>query len=239
MLNRLRQVANHILPSPIGEGLGVRLFVLSTLLLSLTSCGELFDMVDDVDPVGQLTLRDRAIDLMVGDRYVLPATLEPDSLPDKSLYWESRNPEVVSITADTLVAVAPGEAVVCATSVTQLISDSCVVTVHPYWSDVRAYYQYDMVVFANVTVAGRPMDEHIMVGAFNEEGQLCGVGEQHEANGIRYMLLRIYSAYDETEDITLRCYDRLRAKMSEWPQTILFNGGTLGTLSSLYQITFE
>ena len=238
-MNRLRKVANHILPSPIGEGLGVRLFVLSTLLLSLTSCGELFDMVDDVDPVGQLTLRDRAIDLMVGDRYVLPATLEPDTLPDKSLYWESLNPEVVSITADTLVAVAAGEAVVKATAVSQLISDSCVVTVYPYWSDVRANYQYDMVVFANVTVGGRPMDEHTMVGAFNEEGILCGVGEQHESNGIRYMLLRIYSAYDETEDITLRCHDKLRAKMSEWPQTITFNGGTLGTLSSLYQITFE
>jgi hypothetical protein len=208
------------------------------MMLTMTSCAELFNLDDSKQEVASLTVSEKHIDLMVGDQYVVPATLKPDTLVNKALYWESLNSSIVSVSENVLTAVAPGETKVVVTSMSGQLRDTCAVTVHPVWRVAATDYLYDMVVFANATVDGRDMDDSIVVGVFDDSGKLRGVGSLQESHGISYMLLRIYSENDESEQLTLRCYDRKRARITTATSSITFNGSTLGTLSKLYPIDF-
>ena len=208
------------------------------MMMTLASCAELFDVDDSKQEVASLTVGQKHIDLMVGDRFVVSATLSPDTLVNKALYWESLNSSIVSVSDDVLTAVAPGETKVVVTSVSRQLRDTCAVTVYPVWQVSPTDFLYDMVVFAKVTVDGRDMDDSIVVGVFDDSGRLRGVGSLQESYGISYMLLRIYSENDEGEPLTLRCYDRRRARITDCAKTITFNGSTLGTLSNLYPIDF-
>jgi len=209
--------------------------------LLLTSCGELFELNGEDAPLGQLTVSRDSVDLMVGDWFKLPVTVSVGENVDGTLHFESPDNDIVQLRGDTIEAVAPGELDVTVEAASGQLKDSCHVTVHAPWVINSTDFQYDMVVFATVTVNGHAPDNNTIVGAFTEDdGQLRGVGRMMSQDGQDYMLLRIYSPDNSNEPLVLRCYDRSRAMIVEAESTIVFSGDdTIGTLSGLYNIEFE
>ncbi len=219
--------------------------ILTSLLLALTSCGELYEADEEEDGnkvEAKLTLGRTSVDLMVGDKFKIPVTMEPDSLKDYAVSWVSDNTGVVSISTDTLVAESSGDAKVTVTWVGQKLTASANVHVLPVWKweDMKYKYPYDMAIFAKVTVNNRPADADCVVAAFDADGDLRGVGQLMKEKNIDYMLLRIYSPSTDIEDIYLSCYDRKAALLIELKDPISFvASGTEGSLSDLYDITFK
>ena len=216
------------------------------LITVFTSCAELFE-VDEVEEPQfaevELSFDRRTVDLLVGDEYQLPVTVKADSVTNAAIYWESADSSIVSVNDGIIDALAPGETMVKATAVSVLKSDSCRVRVLPYWAVDPYKYQYDMVVYANVTVGGRQADQSVMVAAFarGENGEeVRGVGSIRQSEGISYMQLRVYSNVQEGETLTLRCYDRRRLLLVECKEALVFeNATTWGTLSRLQNIEFD
>lgn len=213
------------------------------LMLSfMTGCDELFEVNEEPQTLGTITLGDRSIELMVGDRYVLPKVIKPDTLNNVSLYWSSDDRSVVSFTADTVVAASPGTTWVHVSAVGKLMSDSCKVTVHPVWQQFDpAMFRYDMLFFASVTVAGKAIDgEKAVVGAFSTTGEQRGVGTMLKAgDGTPYMMMRIYSNEAGDEEILLRCYDRSRVKVVQAPDTLTFYSDETLPNGGLYNLNFD
>lgn len=216
---------------------------IAALLLAIlaASCGEMFEVNNETPFSGTIALNDRSIDLMVGDRYVLPKVIKPDSLANISLYWSSDDKTVVSFAADTAVATNPGTTWVRVTMVGQQVSDSCKVTVHPVWQQFDpTQFRYDMLFFANVTVNGKAIGQDAVVGAFNTEGEQRGVGTMMQAtDGTPYMMMRIYSHEAADEDILLKCYDRSRVKVVQASDTIVFYSDETLPLGGLYNLKFD
>lgn len=208
-----------------------------------TGCGELFEVDDEVTPSGTITISDRSIELMVGDRYVLPKTIKPDSLGKIALFWASDDKSVVSFSSDTAIAVNPGTTWVRVTAVDYLKSDSCKVTVHPVWQQFSpAPFRYDMLFFASVTVNGKPIDKNVVVAAFTTDGEQRGVGimmEAADSASTPYMMMRIYSNEAGDEDILLRCYDRSRVKVVQAPDTLTFYSDETIPNGGLYNLKFD
>ena len=103
-------------------------------------------------------------------------------------------------------------------------------------------FEYDMMLYASVTLHGRALTidnaDSVVVGAYAGE-QLRGIGQMHREYGIDYLAMRIGSNRPEGDRIRLRCYYRGRA-LAEWfPDTLRFNGETLGTLSKLVPLVID
>ena len=214
----------------------------------LTSCGkpfELEEVAEDQLSVTELAVDRHSVDLMVGDIYQVSATVKPDTLAERGIYWESADTTVVRISEGRLVAVGAGETTVKAIAMAGLKSDNCHVRVIEPWVIDPYAFLYDMVVYADVSVNGRAADDNTSVGVFGRDDSggplLKGVGVmRRSADGRSYMVLRTYSNGDDGESLTLRCYDRSRALLLESKEGITFeNNSTLGTLSRLYSIVFE
>lgn len=70
-----------------------------------------------IPTVAEITLDTAAIDLKIGETYLLTAEISPAEAADASITWSSSNPETASVDGDGLVtAVALGETVITATA---------------------------------------------------------------------------------------------------------------------------
>ena len=204
---------------------------------ALTSCGDMFEFQLDAIPSSTMELDQHVVDLMVGDRYVIPRHVAPDSTSNASIFWMSDDREVVELRADTLIAVGEGSAMATAITVSSQLEDSCLVNVWPRWYIRQTDYLYDTVIYADITLRGASVPDDIFVGAFIDD-QLRGVAEPHVAQGIRYFALRIWSPYSYGEHVTLRLYDASRATMVRLPGDFVLDGEAHGTLSVLYPLHF-
>lgn len=218
------------------------------LCAALTSCGELFTVDEEKElESGVVSLERSTLDIMVGDSYTLDVQQRPDTLTDKAVSWVSDNDEIVSFSGEEMTALAPGKTRVTVTWIAEHSSASCMVNVIPRWTENPRLYPYDMLVFANITVNGKPMDDQMMVAAFaeteDEEGnsiyELRGVGRQVVEQGISHVMLRVYSPSSKGEMLVLRCYDRHRMLVVESESAISFDESGKGTLSDLYPISFD
>ena len=221
------------------------LWISLAFALSLASCGEIYELKETTDPEVEVKLGRDSIDLMVGDQFAVPVTLSPDSLPGVAVHYEVGDTAVMRFVDDKVIAVGPGRTTLKVTTNIGDKSAQCVVTVYPKWQIDSHRFQYDMMVFANVTLAGKPIDESTPVAAFatDSEGQyeLRGVGQSLREGDISYMLFRVYSndEYDASP-ITFRCYDRTRAKVIDAALTLYFiSNASVSTLSNLSEIAFE
>ena len=201
------------------------------------SCGEFIELDEEGGNAVSLKLSRNNIDLMVGDSFVVPPELEPAELISQGLYWLSGNGGIVDLKNDTIVAASPGKTYVTATLVAGMVTDTCWVTVHPFWELSPTRYQYDMVLYAHVTANKHEMDDSIRVAAFAGD-ELRGVGQMRRHGETAYTMLRIYSDSGEDEKITLRCYDLRRALITDHATKITFSGETMGTLTNLYELAF-
>lgn len=216
------------------------IFGLAALTVGLASCGELFEVeeVPEQAAVADIAMGRHTVDLMVGDSYTLPATITPDSLINKGLFWEVADTNIVSIDNGTIMAKAPGETAVRVTAVAGMKNDTCHVNVHR-WDFDPYQFRYDMVIYADVTVDGRAADEAVTVAAFSSDGEVRGLGVLKESHGKKYMVLRIYSRYDDSDTFSFKCYDRQRLLITQSDVIVSFYDRAIGTLSDLFEMSFE
>ncbi len=206
------------------------------------ACGLVdFDLDDETPEAVEMHLNFDTVYVMVGDEFALSPEFTPDSVSNHEIYWTSSADSVVTAFNNTLYALSEGEAMVSALSVQNRISDSCYVYVMPRWEVASGDYPHDMVVYAHVTVHGQEPNENMLIGAFR--GLECrGIGEWKEWQGKRYMQIRVYSEMMDDEDgveerIRFLCYDRTILQVETFPQRINYDGGTHGSLSSLFELT--
>ncbi len=218
-------------------------FYLFTLLLLLSSCGEFWTVDTDNATKGvEMQLDRRVVTIMEGERYAIPVTFSPDSLVNKTIFWEIENNEIAVFRNDTLIALTPGLTRAIATSTVDRLSDTCWVKVMPRMEIAYGFFEYDMMLYASVTLHGRALTienaDSFLVGAYVGE-QLRGIGQVRRQHDIDYLVMRIGAHRPEGDRIRLRCYYRGRA-LAEWfPDTLRFNGETLGTLSQLVPLVLD
>lgn len=223
----------------------VEVFLLFITLL-LSSCGMEFGTIDDDKLIAGEIKMDRTMAyIFVGDTLVLHPTITPEDVNNNEIYWVTSDAEVLSFSDNKFVGESEGNVTVVGMSVRHLISDTCTVTVMKPWEMDPMVFPSDMVVYANVTFHGKPLEEGMLVAAFCEN-ELRGVGIQRMFHGISYTELRVRSEFLSSSDpetpwlsetISFRLYDPKNLMLYEFPQTIDFDIETHGTLSNLYQLS--
>ncbi len=211
------------------------------LLLLMTSCGEVFELEFENPEVilpMQMHLSTNNLYMMAGDTCSLYPVWSPDSITGLGVYWESSNPEVAVVENGLITAVGNGSAVIRAISVSELVADSCYINVFKTWEVIPRHYQYDMVVYAQVTVEGESLSDDMEISAMCG-GEVRGKGVIRTENGITYLELRIYSNEPSGEQIDFYCHHKKRERTMKFPQTITFDGEAHGTLTNLYPLTIE
>ena len=216
---------------------------LFAFLLFLSACGDFWTIDTDDATIGtQMKLSRHVVTIMEGERYAIPVSFSPDTLVNKTIFWETEDDAVATFADDTLIALSPGLTRVIATSTVDRLSDTCWVQVMPRMEIEYGNYQYDMMLYASVTLHNRALTidnaDSVVIGAYVGE-QLRGIGKMYREHDIDYMAMRIGSHKPEGDRIRLRCYYRGRA-LAEWfPDTLRFNGETLGTLSQLIPLVID
>ena len=211
-----------------------RLWAVCWLPLLLTSCGELFDVDDapSTDTVTAMRIDRDTVWLMAGDSLRLTVSFAPRRPANTGVMWYVANADIARMVADTLVARQPGATFVVALPVDGLRPDTCAVSVMKPWVVRPADYFFDTVVYADIRVGGRCLDDSLLVGAFVDD-ELRGVAQLREAAGRQYAVIRAYGPVTASENDTIifRCYDRRRAQLRAFDVSIPFDGETHGTLS--------
>lgn len=216
----------------------VRQLMVCIMLSAMVSCGELFDFeIDNPDVIvpTEMHLNTDNLFMMVGDTCSVFPVWTPDSVTALGVYWESANTDVVMVENGLISAVGEGTAMIRAISVSGQLADSCRVNVSQGWSFSPQDYQYDMVVYANVVVDGEVLNENLDVCAM-VDNEVRGHGVIMKHGGISYLELRIYSNQPANEQIEFFCYHRKRGRILKFPQTLVFDGESHGTLNNLFQL---
>ena len=208
------------------------------LSMALVSCGDFWSIdTADLSNDTNMALTRRIITIMEGERYAIPVQFSPDTLVNRTIFWDSEDDHIATFRNDS-----PGLTRIVATSAVHLQSDTCWVQVLPTpemdWGD----FPYEMLLYASVTLHGTPLtvanQDSVVIAAYADK-DLRGVGQVRHAHGIDYFVMRIGAYRPSGDTLRLRCYYRGKA-LAEWfPQTLTFDGNALGTLSNLYPLTLN
>lgn len=223
------------------------MFCWAVAALCCASCGEMFELDETNPDQPQIKIDRTSIDIMVGDTYTFNVAQAPADAKNPAVAWSSADTKVAAFTGEELKALAPGQTTVTVEWLSEKLKATCNVRVIPLWQASSRLYPNDMMVYARVTVGGRPVDDQCLVAAFYDDdsdpqhpvSELRGMGQLHTEHGITYMALRVFSPDDSGEDLILRCYDRQRMLVSECEEPLYYAPDGYGTLSDLYQIEFE
>lgn len=211
--------------------------------LVVVACGDFWTVDTEEATLGRtMSLSRRVVTIMQGERYAIPVRFMPDTLVNKTIFWEIEDDEIATFADDTLVALSPGLTRAFATSTVDRLTDTCWVQVMPHMEISYGDFRYDMMLYASVTLHGRPLTienaDSVVVGAYVGE-QLRGIGSMFRERGIDYMAMRIGANRPSGDPIRLRCYYRGKA-LAEWfPVTLRFDGETHGTLSQLIPLVID
>ena len=212
---------------------------LLALPLAVVSCGEYFEFGEGKLPdKSELRVNSRELTVMAGDSCRVAFTLNQAEGVSNALYWESKNRDVCTVTSGMVKGVGEGTTQVMVMVLADLQRDSLKVNVLPRW-EVSAYdYPYETVVYANVLIDEQPMGEHDIVGAFVGD-ELRGAGKLRDLNGRQYVELRIYGTLNDEENATIkfRCYRQGQGFVQDFPQTLIADYETHGTLSDLFKLS--
>lgn len=215
------------------------ILILATIALT-TSCGEYWEGGDPT--AREMRLSRRVINLMVGDRYRIPVEFTPEDVSNNAVWWQMGDLEVAEIDNDTIVGVSEGVTMAYATSVSDLLRDSCLVNVIPGVYLNAKQYPYDMVIYADVNIHGHQYtqaDEDSLIIAAYKDYELRGIGKMRQWQGKPYMEIRVWSPFEYGDWIDLMCIYRGKALIELFPTQIQFDGETHGTLSHLLPLVID
>ena len=218
------------------------LLAIASATLQLVSCG-IMELEEQEQIVAMEMMLERdSVFIMVGDDFTLQPTFKPDSVTVSDIFWSSEADSVLSVKDGHLVGESEGTVWVYATSVSRQLKDSLVVVVMPRWEDAARLYPNEMIVYADVTIDGKPFDpDKQMLGAFVDD-EMRGIGTLQTWKDKSYVRFRIGSDiayYDPdgiTEDVTFRVYYKQELRYDVLPYTLEYDGETHGTLSNLIVI---
>lgn len=219
--------------------------ILIALAVGLAACGDFYTFNEEPDDWKDVTMRaqcDGAY-VMVGDTMPLVVKFEPRKPNDYPVFWLSSDTVHSRIISDSLVGRRAGNVDLVVFGGGGRLVDSCRVHVIERWEKADFHIQQpsDMVIYADVTVNGKPWDDKTQIlGAF-VGGELTGLAVPREAFGIPYAELRIWAPTNQGQGkIDLRCYDKKNFRLYVLRDDIEYDAyQTLGTLSNLYPIKFE
>lgn len=227
--------------------------VVCLVCLTFASCG-LFDIDEMADVATAFHLDRDTVYLQQDERFVFTPHFEPDSIANQQVFYYSLGDTVALMQGDTIVPVAPGWATIMAMSVSSRMEDSCYVCVLPDWVPTEAVYPYETIVYAEVTVNGRPLDDKMQVSALCSD-EIRGVGTIVEQHGRRYMLIRVGSTLSNEDDeaemdedgpvevqrerISFQCYDKLTHQLYRATTFIDFDGESHGKPTAPIKLKFE
>ena len=209
----------------------------------MVGCGEFYEFpTSEPVPANQMKLPRKVVNLVVGDSYRIPVKFTPQEVTADAVWWELADSSVARLVNDTVVGVAQGQTVAYATSVASRATDSCLVNVLPTMYVSPSSYIYDMVIYAQATIHGKPYtkasEDSLIVCAYCND-DLRGIGVMRNWMGRDYMELRVWSPFEYGDIIDLRCYHRGKALVELFPNELIFDGETHGTLSNLYQLVLD
>ncbi len=218
---------------------GIPPLLLLVLLPLLASCGDFyeFDQQEAIE-AGEMTLGRESVDLMVGDRFEIPVSFQPATLSNEEVFWQSSNENVITVENGVISAVGEGTAVITAISVSRQYQASCTVNVHQQWSFNPYNYAYDMVFYADISVHGEKFSDDMYVAAVCDD-EIRGIAQLKEYNGTPYILIRVYSNFTQGDEIKFKVYKRNSAQVEMFPNVVVFDGESHGSLSHLYPLTIE
>lgn len=215
------------------------LMVLSTIV---ASCGDYWDGGEPV-AARRMTLGRRVVNMMVGDRYRIPVLFEPDTLSNRSVWWQTENKDIAIVENDTVIGIGEGLTLAYALSVSDRQLDSCWVNVLPEMYMNPKQYPYDMVIYADVDIHGHhytKADEDSLIIAAYVRDELRGIGKMREWQGRDYMEIRIWGDNIDGYDVVeLRCYYMGEGLTEVFPEYFAFDGEAHGTLSKLVKLILD
>ncbi len=212
----------------------------------LVSCGDFYTFeTEEVMPDDtQMKVEQDTVCLMVGESYRLSVNFTPDSISNTTVYWTHLNAEdsLVVIRNDSVFAKAAGTSDIIVLGDGGSLCDTLHVVVIDRWNDIDLSHesQSDMVIYADITVNGAPLDTvNQQVAAFVRY-EFAGMAHMKSAHGINYAEMRLWSFADtDVGNVLFRCYDKRRHRLYTASQRPPFTAlEAYGTLSSLYSITF-
>jgi hypothetical protein len=153
-------------------------------------------------------------------------------------YKRSSNENVITVENGVISAVGEGTAVITAISVSRQYQASCTVNVHQQWSFNPYNYAYDMVFYADISVHGEKFSDDMYVAAVCDD-EIRGIAQLKEYNGTPYILIRVYSNFTQGDEIKFKVYKRNSAQVEMFPNVVVFDGESHGSLSHLYPLTIE
>ena len=103
-----------------------------------------------------VTLNKTSTSLYVGDTETLTATVAPDNATNKAVTWTSSNPSVATVKNGVVTAVAPGIAVITATTQDGNHTAACAVTVRPDVPPANPNYRITVEATQGGTVTADP-----------------------------------------------------------------------------------
>ena len=107
-------------------------------------------------PVTGVTLNKTRTSLYVGDTETLTATVAPDNATNQAVTWTSSNPSVATVKNGVVTAVAPGIAVITATTQDGNHTAACAVTVRPDVPPANPNYRITVEATQGGTVTADP-----------------------------------------------------------------------------------
>ena len=202
-------------------------FIILIWALALAGCGDIFtDENVTLTDGTTMDLTRRVVTIMEGERYVIPVTFTPATQSNTAVWWDIEDNAIATFQNDTLYALSPGLTRVMATSAVTMLSDTCWVEVLARPEMDWGEFPYEMMLYANVTLHGKPLT------VANQEDVII-------SHGLDYFQMRIGAYRPSGDNIRLRCYYRGKA-LAEWfPQTLTFDGEAHGTLSALLPLTID
>lgn len=220
----------------------IRLFICLLGTLLVYSCG-LLELDEDVRANASLHFDRDTIYCMAGEQFSLKPVVEPDTLADKSVFLMLSNDSVLTADNGILTCEQEGWVTVTAYHMLSMAMDSCHVFVIQPWNVDEFSYPYETVVYAQVTVDGKPFDPSTMRLAAYIDDQVRGLATVHDAHGITYVQLRVGSYYFDYDDpysgeIEFYLYQPQELMLRKSDVVIEFDGQTHGTLSSLMKLNF-
>ena len=229
--------------------------IYSVAFLFLTGCGEYFaqEWPEEYDPeilpdvTGLGADEGRPFVLYVGDEYKLNPQVGDKFLDDLqesdkeivlSRFHASADcgDSIVRVRQTEIVALSVGKDVISFSNSNGSWTAKVPVSVLPGWINQRmAGWRYETIVYAKVTVNGEASTTDMKFAAFCGD-ELRGRGVTRTVKGITYMVFRVGSNTNERETIRFEGFDTKDGAPITFDETIIFDGGTHGTLSSLYEL---
>jgi uncharacterized protein YjdB len=148
-------------------------------------------------PVWDVSLSRNALDLAPGNTEALGATVRPNNASDPSLRWESSNTFVATVSNGTITAVAPGTAIITATTTdpetSPARSASCIVTVQSVYiagNEIRGnisvakYWINGQPRILNSDITRDADAKSIAVSTFGVNTTVYVAGDEMNTNGV-------------------------------------------------------